>query len=156
MKSIFRYPGGKTKKGIQDWILQHKPRGVVNYREAFVGGGGVFWGMKPRDFQSAWLNDRHEGLIAVYEAMRDRPEEFIAKCREIEPPRDDDPVTDIGVRGGEPKNARLKAVFDSLKLNTDCDQALRYYFVNRTVHGSGRVNYDIPSRLYFSNPNGRA
>lgn len=164
MKSIFRYPGGKTKPAIQNWIISHAPAGCREYREAFVGGGGVFFGLydgeegglceKPRRFETVWLNDKHEGLIAVYTALRDRPEQFIAACREIQPPQPCDPMTPEGERGGEPKNARLSAKFDELKLNTECDQALRYYFVNRTVHGSGRVNYDIPSRLYFSNPDG--
>jgi hypothetical protein len=48
---------------------------------------------------------------------------------------------------------RLKQVFDSVCLSSECDQAFRYFFVNRTVFG-GRVNYDVPSRLYFSNPAG--
>jgi len=33
------------------------------------------------------------------------------------------------------------------------DQALRYYFINRTSF-MGRVNYKVPSRQYFSNPKG--
>lgn len=154
MKSIFRYPGGKTKPMIQKWITDHMPTGVKEYREPFVGGGGVFFALSNSGIERKWINDKHEGLIAVYEALRDRPKEFVAACREIEPPRPDDPLTEEGVKGGEPKNARLKEHFDQMKLNTQCDQALRYFFVNRTVHGSGRVNYDIPSRLYFSNPDG--
>jgi DNA adenine methylase len=153
MKSIFRYPGGKTRTHVREWIGNHKPAGVVEYREPFVGGGGIFFHVG-RLAEKAWLNDLHPGLMEVYLALRDRPDEFIAKCLEIAPQQSNDPLTDCGIRGGEPKNARLQAVFDSLKLNQDCDQALRYFFVNRTVHGSGRVNYDIPSRLYFSNPEG--
>ena len=169
MQSIFRYPGGKTKPQVREWITSYCPKGMREYREPFVGGGGIFFAFRsenecettgrlklstPSRFERYWLNDRHEGLIAVYEALRDRPDEFIAACKAIEPEREDDPLTEAGVRNGQPTNKRLKGVFDSLKLNPDCDQALRYFFVNRTVHGSGRVNYDIPSRLYFSNPSG--
>jgi len=152
MRSIFRYPGGKSKSSITKWITAHKPATVGEYREPFVGGGGVFWSMPcnlPR-----WINDKHDGLIAVYLALRDRPDEFIDACQAIAPATSTDPQTTAGPRGGQPTNARLKATFDELCLNDDCDQALRYFFVNRTVHGSGRVNYDIPSRLYFSNPEG--
>lgn len=132
MKTIFRYPGGKSKKRIRDWILSHRPLVVDEYREPFVGGGGVFWGL---DFEcKRWINDFHPGLIAVYEALRDRPDDFIAAC--------------LAVSAGQ-----LKETFDYLKLNEECDQALRYFFVNRTVW-AGRVNYDIPARLYFSNPAG--
>lgn len=152
--TVFRYPGGKSKTHIQRWICAHKPSGVEEYREPFVGGGGVFFYLTATAFSERWINDKHDGLIAVYKALRDRPREFIAACRQILPPQPSDPQTDGGPRGGRATNARMKAVFDSLKLNPDCDQAVRYFYVNRTVHGSGRVNYDIPSRLYFSNPEG--
>lgn len=148
---IFRYPGGKNKPAVRSWILHHAPKNVREYREPFVGGGGVFWGMNKAE--AYWVNDVNPGLVAVYQALADRPHEFIAKCREIEPRKPSDPMSKPGPRGGLPTNARLKAVFDSMALNEDCDQALRYFFVNRTVFG-GRVNYDIPSRLYFSNAEG--
>jgi DNA adenine methylase len=149
--SVLRYPGGKDR--VRSLLRHYRPLGCREYREALCGGASLFFEIGFA-FERAWLNDLHAGLIAFYSALRDRPGEFIAGCRSIEPARPDDPMTKRGPRGGAPKNARLKAVFDELKLNEDCDQALRYFFVNRTVHGSGRVNYDIPSRLYFSNPAG--
>jgi DNA adenine methylase len=153
MKSPFRYPGGKTKTSIQQWILSHRPAGVEEYREPFVGGGGVLFALEPSSVKRRWINDANEGLMSVYRALLERPAEFFAHCRQIEPARPDDPMTADGVDGGKPQNARLKAVFDELALNEGCDQALRYFFVNRTVFG-GRVNYDRPSRLYFSKPEG--
>ncbi len=152
MKSIFRYPGGKSKPAIVRWILDHQPQHVAEYREPFVGGGGVFFGTPAK--WDRWINDKHEGLIAVYKALQDDPEAFIKLCRGTEPAKEGERQTSPGPRGGKPMNARLAAVFDVVKLNEDCNQAFRYFFVNRTVHGSGRVNYDIPSRLYFSNPEG--
>ena len=151
MKSIFRYPGGKSKKSIIRWIFDHQPQTVHEYREPFVGGGGVFFSI-PSTYVR-WINDIHPGLIAVYTALRDRPLEFIKSCRNIAPIKANEPVTSAGPRGGKPLNARLKKVFDDLKFNNNCDQALRYFFINRTVH-SGRVNYNIPSRVYYSNPTG--
>lgn len=121
---------------------------MAEFREPFIGGGSMMLEMVFL-FERTWINDMHPGLMAVYAALRDRPGEFIGKCRAIPPARPGDPMTPPGVRGGAPKNARLKAVFDSLKLNDEADQALRYYVVNRMVYGSGRVNYDIPSRLSF-------
>jgi site-specific DNA-adenine methylase len=61
-------------------------------------------------------------------------------------------MTVSGPRGGAPKNRRLKALFDSVKLDETPDgvfQAFRYYVVNRMAYGSGRVNYSLPSRLMF-------
>lgn len=152
MQSIFRYPGGKSKKAIRDWIVAHKPGGMREYREPFVGGGGIFFCVHvdgPR-----WINDKHTGLMDVYRALSERPEAFIDLCRSVAPPEDGEDVTEMGPRGGKPVNKRLKDLFDSVCLNDEGDQAFRYFFVNRTVHGSGRVNYDIPSRLYFSNQTG--
>lgn len=125
MQSIFRYPGGKTKPAIQNWIISHIPEGCREYREAFVGGGGIFFGLhdgetgdlceRPKRFEKSWINDKHDGLIAVYTALRDRPQQFIAACREIAPAKPSDPMTPPGERGGEPKNARLFAEFERLK-----------------------------------------
>jgi DNA adenine methylase len=152
IKSPFRYPGGKSKKAIVEWILHHAPTTIQEYREPFVGGGGVFFAM-PDTIPRRWINDKHLGLMTVYEALRSRPVEFITACKRIAPAMDGEPLTPPGPRGGRPMNARLATIFEDMKQNPACDTALRYFFINRTVHG-GRVNYDIPSRIYFSNPEG--
>ncbi len=38
---VFRYPGGKAKAAKQ--LIQYSPPHFKEYREPFVGGGGVFW-----------------------------------------------------------------------------------------------------------------
>lgn len=129
---IFRYPGGKSRKAVVEWILNHRPPEFDEYREAFVGGGGVFWRIPTS--KKRWVNDLHPGLMAVYAALRDRPDAFIKACRQI-------PVE------------REREAFEFAKLNESVDPALRYLLVNRLAFG-GRVNYDIPSRLYFSNAGG--
>lgn len=156
MRSIFRYPGGKSKRHVVQWIVSYVPSNIQEYREPFVGGGGVFFGVHADRFGRRWINDKHSGLIEVYRALQDRPEDFISKCTSVLPATEGEELSHTGPRGGRPVCKRLKDVFESVKLNEECDQAFRYYFVNRTVHGSGRVNYDIPSRLYFSNPEGWA
>lgn len=116
-----------------------------------MGGGGIYFAV-PRSIPYRWINDTHPGLIAVYQALSYRPERFIAKCRAIAPEKPDEPM--VATKGtGKKYNARLKQAFDDMALNETCDQALRYLFVNRTVW-AGRVNYDLPSRLYYSNPQG--
>jgi DNA adenine methylase len=131
---------------------------VREYREPFVGGGGVFFKARfNHGLERFWLNDKHQGLMEVYRALVERPEEFARLCRQIEPARSDDEMTEVGPRGGKPVNKRLYDEFHRVAFEGDpskCDQAYRYFFVNRTVHGSGQVNYDIPSRLFFSNPEG--
>jgi DNA adenine methylase len=158
MKSIFRYPGGKTKKSVQELIISHAPDSFSEYREPFVGGGGIFFAVKDL-FPNVkyWINDIDKNLIEVYLALQTRPDNFIKLCQTIEPPKEGEPVTFTRDNGnGKAKyNERLKKVFDELKYNSKCDQALRYFFINRTVW-AGRVNYDpeMESRMYFSNPNG--
>jgi DNA adenine methylase len=151
MRSIFRYPGGKTK--VADWILAHMPDGTAEYREAFVGGGGVFFALNPSRVARRWINDKNEGLISVYRALAERPEEFIERCRQVAKASPDEPLTEPGENGNGRYPRRLLEEFNRIKLNEDEDPAYRYLFVNRTVFG-GRVNYDMPSRLYFSKPEG--
>jgi DNA adenine methylase len=149
--SIFRYPGGKAKKSVLNKLFAKTPKSYKEFREPFVGGGAVFFNINLN--VQRWINDRDEHLIEVYKALNDRPEQFIAACREIEPPKEGEPLTSSKVGGKPLWNARLKRWFDHFADNENCDQALRYFFINRTVW-AGRVNYDLPSRMYYSNPNG--
>lgn len=157
INTFLRYPGGKSKNSIRQKIYSKFPKYYEEYREAFVGGGGVFFGLDRSSVKRLWINDANAALIEVYNALRDRPEEFIESCRKIDPPLEEEPTVNSreNSRGGKQYNKRLKEVFDFFKYNNDCDQALRYFFLNRTVWG-GRVNYDPDkeSRLYFSNPQG--
>lgn len=148
---IFRYPGGKSKKQIREQITSRFPKNYSEFRDAMVGGGGIFFYV-PVD-KKRWINDLDENLISVYKSLKENSEKFIKKCRKIKPEKEDDLLT-ISKPGGKALyNSRLKAVFDKLKNDPKADPALKYLFINRTVWG-GRVNYDIESRLYFSNPSG--
>lgn len=148
MKSVFRYPGGKSK--VQKKILSRAPDNFREYREPFVGGGGIFFGIDSIGKQR-WINDMHPGLIAVYRALRDRPLEFIKMCKDI--PAHQLGEKEVSKKAGRKYNERLGKIFNNVRLDINCDQAFRYFFVNRTVW-MGRVNYDIPSRLYYSVPEG--
>lgn len=117
-----------------------------------MGGGGIFFAVTTE--HPRWINDVNDGLIEVYLALRDRPTEFIERCKSIKPARPDEPlVYPTPGSSGKKYNKRLKQQFDALKFNTEEDQAFRYFFINRTVW-AGRVNYEQKSRLYFSNPEG--
>lgn len=150
MSGILRYPGGKSR--VAKKIIPYFPQKFKEYREPFVGGGGIYFAISPEKCDIRWINDCHSGLTDVYKAFRDRPEQFIAKCREISPmfPGDEEVSTK---ENGKRYNRRLGEKFQELANDWNCDQALRYFFINRTVW-AGRVNYEIPSRLYYSNPTG--
>lgn len=150
MNSIFRYPGGKTRKSVRDKIFARFPKQYDEYREPFCGGSGIYFNV-PID-KKRWINDINPDLMSVYFALRDNPNEFISKCREIIPESPNEPKTS-SKNGKELYNARLKDVFDKRVEQRHDDPALSYYFINRTVW-AGRVNYGRPSRLYYSNPSG--
>jgi len=147
---IFRYPGGKSKKSIREEIICSFPKKYSEYRDPMVGGGGIFFAIPTN--KKRWINDLDKDLISVYEALQTNPDSFIRECREIKPHKKSEPTTPSKPNGKAKYNARLKSEFDRLN-SSDSDPALRYLFTNRTVWG-GRVNYDIPSRMYFSNPQG--
>lgn len=148
---IFRYPGGKSKKSIREQIFIRFPKEYDEFRDVMVGGGGIFFNV-PKN-KKRWINDIDENLMSVYLALKEKPSEFIEKCRSIEGPKKTDGLISSKPGGKAKYNSRLKCEFDNLFKNRLKDPALSYLFVNRTVWG-GRVNYEIESRMYFSNPQG--
>lgn len=151
MKSIFRYPGGKSVLSVQKRILQHKPENITEYREPFVGGGGIFFALEP--LETRWINDADQNLMSVYIALQTRPDDFILNCRQIEPEKKGEEKCSTKPGGKALYNKRLKEQFDNFADNSECDQALRYFFINRTVW-SGRVRYGVKSQMYYSKPEG--
>jgi len=148
---IFRYPGGKSKKLIREQIISRFPNNYLEFRDAMVGGGGIFFHIPTT--KKRWINDLDANLISVYKALQIDSKTFIKKCRKIKAEQESDGLTPSKPGGKAVYNSRLKAIFDKLKNDPKTDPALKYLFINRTVWG-GRVNYDIESRLYFSNPSG--
>lgn len=148
---VFRYPGGKAKASALSQIKAVFPSRFQEYREPFVGGGGVFWTL-PRSMRR-WINDRNRPLIAVYEALKNRPAEFAAMCAAIEPAEPGEPM--VVKPSGIQYPKRLVEKFYELLNDDNADPALRYFFLNR-CGWNGRVRLDSAwrHRTYFSNPKG--
>jgi len=123
---IFRYPGCKAR--LRKAIMSLAPARFTEYREPFVGGGAVFFGIR-KDVRR-WINDMDPALMAVYLALRDRREPFIEACRAIKPLEEDE------------SPERLQAVFHLFVEDRDMDPALRYFFLSRTAWGG------VPYRLH--------
>jgi DNA adenine methylase len=147
MLSIFRYPGGKSK--VRSRILSLAPDTYAEYREPFVGGGGVFFGVPPIP---RWINDKHSGVVAVYRALRDRPEEFIEQCRAIPTAIECFPGTGKG-RGHAFHADELERRFSEYVVSESENEALRYFVLQRCSL-MGRVIYGDPQRTWFSAPEG--
>lgn len=125
-------------------MLKQFPDDYNEFREVFVGGGSIFFSIPAN--KTRWINDINQDLIAFYLSLQN-DNNFIDKCRQIRPQQEEEKVAPPVY------NIRLKEIFSKLIEKRFEDRGLSYFFINRTVWG-GRVNYDVPSRLYFSNPQG--
>jgi DNA adenine methylase len=137
---FLRYPGGKSRKSVREKIISYFPDDYTYLIEPMVGGG-LFWYTNKKT--NILISDMDEDLMSVYYALKNRPDDIINKVRKI-PPYE--------------KNAldkkRIQKQFNHFKNpSVTHDKALRYLFMNRTSF-AGRVRYDIPSRLFMSNPEG--
>ena len=66
---FLRYPGGKKK--LLEFIAQYLPNDISgNYVDPFVGGGALFWYLKP---QKSLLSDLNQDLIDLYKGIRHYP-----------------------------------------------------------------------------------
>lgn len=73
-RPFLRWAGGK--KWLTDFVLSlTKELEINHYYEPFLGGGAVFFALKP---QKATLSDINSELIRTYIILREKPEEVIS------------------------------------------------------------------------------
>jgi len=148
---FLRYPGGKSKPQARDQIKAYFPESFGEYREPFVGVAGIFFSVDPSI--PRWINDLNRPLVAVYEALKARPKEFIADCMAITPASADEPLWKKPSGVTYPK--RLWDKFYSLLDDQNADAALRYLFLNRcSMFGRVILDPQRRSRTTFSYPSG--
>lgn len=126
---FLKWPGGK--RWAADRITSAiRPRLTGTYYEPFLGGGAVFFRLRP---QTAVLSDINAELIETYAAVRDSPDDVVSFVKRM-------PVSSehyYRVRGWEPETA--------------IQRAARLLYLNRTAFcGMYRVN----SRGEFNVPFG--
>ena len=108
-----KWPGGKR------WIAKKLAHDIAarlscRYYEPFLGGGAVFFALRPKE---ATLSDINQDLINVYIQVRDRPEEIIEGLKRI-------PVT--------------KENYYRIRNDTNEDlikKSIRFLYLNRTAFG---------------------
>lgn len=113
VKPFLKWPGGKR------WVAKDLARFIAtqldhNYYEPFLGGGAVFFALRPN---VAILSDINKDLINVYQEIRDRPDEIISKLKEI-------PVT-------KNKYYNIRAI----ESKSSFESALKFLYLNRTAFG---------------------
>lgn len=95
---MIRYPGSKDK--IARRIIREFPEHVatqifqrkkLEYREPFFGGGAIgfrLFRVLP-SHASVWLNDKDYGMVCLWNAVKDQPEELIQEVERFRPTVDD-------------------------------------------------------------------
>ena len=110
---FLKWPGGKRWAGgrITDMI-----RGCLTgtYYEPFLGGGAVFFELRPR---KAVLSDINPELVNTYCVVRDSVEEIISRLKKL------------------PVNKQTYNSLRSAELNEPISRAVRFLYLNRTAFG---------------------
>jgi len=75
---LLKWPGGKRL--LLKSIVSHLPRTFGRYYEPFLGGGALFFALRP---QNAVLSDNNPELINCYIQVRDHPKKVIASLKEL-------------------------------------------------------------------------
>lgn len=135
---FLKWAGGKSK--LLAHMSCHFPKDYGKYVEPFLGGGAVFFHLRPR---KAVLSDSNPELVNAFEVVRDNPEELMSALDTHYSHRKNRDYYN-GIRAQNP--AELSQV----------DRATRTVFLNKTCYnGLYRVNskgqFNVPFGRY-SNP----
>lgn len=84
-RPFLKWVGGKTK--LLPEILKIFPKEYLCYHEPFLGGGAVFFALKPK---AAILSDSNKELIITYKVVQQNVEELISKLNVHEEYNDKD------------------------------------------------------------------
>lgn len=129
-RPFIKWVGGKRQ--LLPQILRYVPAGFATYHEPFLGGGSLFFHLKPR---SAVLTDWNERLVRTYGGVRDSVDSVIELLRGY-------PHT---------KEFFLTLRRDKVDLRSDAEVAAWFIYLNKTgYNGLYRVN----SRNEFNVPFG--
>lgn len=132
---ILKWAGGKTKLIPQ--LQKYFPRKYNRYFEPFLGGGAIFFHLRPN---FSYLFDLNHELIEVYQVVRDNPLELL---RALQVHKNEEQYF-YGIRGLNPSEL------------TSLERAARFIYLNKTCYnGLYRVNksgeFNVPFGRY-TNP----
>jgi DNA adenine methylase len=133
-KPFVKWAGGKTK--LVPEILKYLPEKYNNYIEPFVGGGALFFALKPK---KAILNDINSELIATYKVIQKKPEELIFLLEDYQKKHN--------------KDFYYKTRSTNVESLDDVEVAARFVYLNKTCfNGLYRVNqkneFNVPMGSY--------
>lgn len=139
IKPFLRWVGGKR------WLItkysEHFPTSYNNYIEPFLGGGAVYFFLKP---QKAILSDLNSDLINTYNCMKNEPNELIKLLKIHKQNHSKDYYYQM--RSKKPRLDSTKAA-KFIYLNRTCFNGI--YRVNR--NGGFNVPYGNKSTIIYEN-----
>lgn len=140
-KPIIKYPGGKRQ--LIDELKKRMPKKYNRYFEPFIGGGALFFELKP---ENAFINDYNNELTNLYTVVRDNPSELIDAMGK----HNNEVDYYYAIRAWD----RDEELFKKL---TNIERAGRFVFLNKTgFNGLYRVNSKGQNNVPFGrykNPN---
>lgn len=77
-RPLMRWAGGKRR--LLEHLLALVPQKFGRYFEPFLGGGAVYFALKP---ECATLSDKNDELIECYKAVKEDPEGVITELRKL-------------------------------------------------------------------------
>ena len=120
IEPFLKWPGGK--RALLPRLSDLLPTSFGQYFEPFLGGGALYFHLRPK---RALLADKNSELISCYTVLRDHPEELIRRLRTLR----NDANTYYRVRKSAPRSEVSKA-------------ARFIYLANLSFNGIYRVNFD--------------
>lgn len=132
VKPFVKWAGGKGQ--LLEELLRRVPGSFNRYYEPFVGGGALFFALRPRE---AILADKNEELMNAYLVVRDHVDELVASLKRHRHDRD----YYYRLRSHDPRE--LDRV----------ERASRFIYLNKTCYnGLWRVNrrgrFNVPFGRY--------
>ncbi len=119
-KPFLRWAGGKSK--LVPEILKRFPATYGKYHEPFLGGGAVFFALKPN---VAYLSDMNAELIQTYCAVKNQSDELVEM------------LDDLARHQSEAAYLRVRA----MEVSGDLHSAARMIYLNKcNFNGLYRVN----------------
>ena len=133
--SVLKWAGGKRQLLPQIIDLFPNNYSKLDYHEPFIGGGAVFFTIKPK---KGTINDINHHLINFYKTIRDSPEELIEEASKYEYENE--------------TYYQLRSRYNEEKI-TDLEKAALFLYFNKTgFNGLWRVNskdkYNVPFGRY--------
>ncbi len=116
LKSVLRYPGGKSK--VAQKLLSLIPPNIKEFREPMVGGGSVALVLKQtRPHVKVWINDLNYDLVCFWKTLRDHPDDLIKELNRIKSVYKD--------------GRRLFEELSSKEGGDEFERAVRFFVLNR-------------------------